>query len=341
MQTRPEQLEKQLQALSLPMIWISGDETLLVQECCDLVRQYARTAGFTEREVLDAGAGFDWSLLLAAGNSLSLFAERKLIDLRINSTKVDEQARSTLQSYLEDPGPDNLLLLTTGRLDKAAQNTKWFRALEKQALFCQVWPVSEQNLPGWIRQRLQQQGLQVDREALQILVERVEGNLLAAAQEVEKLRLLVDGGQITASTVLDIVADNARYSIYSLVDACLAGQAGRASTILDHLRSEGTEALHILAILNREIRSLAAMKSDLENGHHLNGVLQSHRVWSSRTAIVSSCLKRHDQQSLESLMHKALCVDQSVKQLQKLDPWEELQDLVLKLSDPGLLVGMI
>ena len=338
---KPEQLKTRLQQSELPMIWISGDEPLLMQESCDVVRAHAREHGFTEREVMDAGTGFDWTTLLASGNALSLFAERKLIDLRLIGQKPDDKAREALQEYLANPGPDNLLLLTTGRIDKAAQSTKWFRSLEQQSLFCQIWPVSEQQLPNWIRQRLQQSGLKVDNDALQILVERVEGNLLAAAQEIEKLLVLAEGDQVDIKTVLDIVADNARFTIYSLVDTCLAGNAGRACHILNHLRDEGTEALHVLAILNREIRTLSAMQHDLAQGHHLNGVLQTHRVWNNRTAIVSAALQRHDQRSLQGLLGRAKRIDQSVKQLLKMDPWEELSDLVLKFSDPGLLVGVI
>jgi DNA polymerase-3 subunit delta len=338
---KPEQLTAKLRQNALPMVWISGDETLLVQECCDEVRAFARSQGFTEREVMDAGPGFDWNTLLASGSALSLFAERKLIDLRLPGQKPDDKAREVLQEYLASPSPDNLLLLTTGRLDKASQSTKWFRQLEELSLFCQVWPVSEQQLPGWIRQRLQQHGLTVEKDALQILVERVEGNLLAAAQEIEKLLVLAEGDRIDSGTVMDIVADNARFTIYSLVDACLGGNPGKACHILNHLRGEGTEALHILAIMNREIRSLAAMQHDLAQGHHLNGVLQNHRVWSNRTAMVSSALKKHDVSTVQALLKKAMRIDQSVKQLLRQDPWEELADLVLRFSDPRLLVGVI
>jgi DNA polymerase-3 subunit delta len=341
MMIKPEQLQSKLAQNTLPMIWISGDETLLVQECCDQVRTFARQQGFREREVMDSGPGFDWTTLLAAGNAMSLFAERKLIDLRMPGQKPDDKAREALQAYLESPSPDNLLLLTTGRLDKASQSTKWFRQLEANALFCQVWPVSEQQLPGWIRQRLQQHGLQIAPDALQILVERVEGNLLAAAQEIEKLLVLADDDKLDTGTVLDIVADNARFTIYSLVDACLAGNPGKACHILNHLRGEGTEALHILAVINGQIRGLAAMQHDLAQGHHINGVLQTHRVWSNRTAMVTSALKRHDAASLQGLLKKAMRIDQSVKKLLRQDPWEELSDLVLKFSDPRLLVGVI
>jgi DNA polymerase-3 subunit delta len=338
---KPEQLTAKLRQNNLPMVWISGDDTLLVQECCDAVRVFAREQGFSEREVMDVGPGFDWNTLLASGSALSLFAERKLIDLRLPGQKPDDKAREVLQEYLASPGPDNLLLMTTGKIDKASQSTKWFRQFEALSLFCQVWPVSEQQLPGWIRQRLQQHDKKIDNEALQILVERVEGNLLAAAQEIEKLLVLAEGDKVAAGTVLDIVADNARFTIYSLVDACLSGNPGKACHILNHLRGEGTEALHILAIMNREIRALAAMQHDLAQGHHLNGVLQTHRVWNNRTAMVTSALNRHDQASVQALLNKAMRIDQSVKKLVDQDPWEELAGLVLKFSDPGLLVGVI
>src|SRR5687768_15566637 len=147
-----EQLSSRLKQGQHALVWISGDEALLVQEACDVVREFARNQGFGEREVMEAGANFNWSQLLTASNSLSLFAERKLIDLRLHTAKLEEDARSTLDAYLVNPNPDYLLLLTTAKIDKASQATKWFKTLESKALFCQIWPISEQHLPQWIKQ---------------------------------------------------------------------------------------------------------------------------------------------------------------------------------------------
>lgn len=341
MQIKAEQLAQRLKQNQLPLVWISGDDPLLVQEACDTVREFARAQGFGERQVLEAGNGFDWTQLLASGNDLSLFAERKLIDLRLHTAKVEEDARSTVLEYLKNPNPDNLLLLTTGKIDKAAQSTKWFKQLEEQALFCAIWPPNEQQLPQWIRQRLQKLGMDADTEALQLLAEKVEGNLLAAAQEVEKLRILSNKDHLDAETVLQVVADSSRFNVFALTDACLSGNSERALKILAHLEAEGEECLGLTFMVCREIRALSAMLTDLEQGHNLNGVLQNHRVWSNRTQMVTGALERHNQRSLLALLDRARRVDQSVKGLLDLRPWDELANLVLGLSNPRLLVGMI
>jgi len=341
MQIKPEQLLQRLKPALPPFIWISGDEMLLVQESCDTVRQQAREQGFTGRDILDAGSGFDWNQLLSSGNELSLFAERKLIDVRVSGNKLDDPARVALSSYLENPNPDNVLLLTTGKIDKASQSTKWFKHLENLAVFCPVWPVNEQQLPGWIGQRLAQFGISADQDALDLLATRVEGNLLAAAQEVEKLRMQINSDHIDLALVQNSVADNARFNVFALTDACLSGNTERALRVLWHLRDEGEESLMILAMLCREIRSLSAMIADMDAGHNLHAVMQTHRVWSNRTAQVTRALKVHRQSSLQALLGRARRVDQTVKGLESYNPWDELSDLVMRFSDPRLLVGVI
>ncbi len=339
MQIKIEQLSQRLKQQLPALLWISGDETLLVQEACDLVRKFAREQGYSEREVIDAGNGFDWNQLLLSNNSMSLFADRKLIDLR--ASKIDEAARAALIEYLANPNPDNLLLLTTGKIEKASQSSKWFTTIESKALFCQVWPVSEQQLPQWVEQRLRARGLGIEREALQLLCDRVEGNLLAAAQEIEKLQLHAKGDTITAASVLDLVADNARFTVFTLVDACLGGNTERALKILEHLQAEGDEPLALLAMLGRELRNLSAMLVDMERGQSARDVVASHRVWGNKVQLTERALQVHNQRSLMALLERARVVDHTVKGLLKRNVWDELSGLVLNFSNPRLLVGVI
>lgn len=339
MQTKPEQLAQRLKQQSLPLVWISGDETLLVQEACDLVRQFAREQGFNEREVIDAGAGYDWNQLLLSNNSLSLFAERKLIDLR--PARLDDAAREALVAYLDNPNPDNLLLLTTGRIEKAAQSARWFTAIEAKALFCPISPVSEQQLPAWIEQRLRKHGLTIEPDALQLLCDRIEGNLLAAAQEIEKLRLHATGDHIDAACVLEQVADNSRFTVFALTDACLGGNAERALKILHHLRAEGDEPLALLAMLTRELRGLSGMLADMSNGRSARDVVQAYRVWGNRVALTERALQIHSQRSILQLLDRARIVDQSVKGLLDRQVWDELASLVLNFADPRLLPTLL
>ncbi|MES2624874.1 MAG: DNA polymerase III subunit delta [Pseudomonadota bacterium] len=338
---KPEQLSARLKQGSHALIWISGDESLLVQEACDVVREFARNQGFGEREVMDAGANFNWTQLLTAGSSLSLFAERKLIDLRLHTAKLEEEARSTLEAYLENPNPDYLLLLTTAKIDKASQSTKWFKNLEAKALFCQVWPISEQQLPQWIRQRLSQHGLTADQDAVQILADRVEGNLLAAAQEIEKLLLQTNEKHLDIKTVMAAVADSSRYNVFDLIEASLAGNSSRALKILTHLQAEGEECLMLVSMLVKEIRSLASMLDEIDQGQNMHAVMQNHRVWSNRVQLVAGALQKHNQSSLQMLLDKARIVDQSVKGLLDKKPWDELANLVLGLSNTRLFVSMV
>jgi len=339
MLVKPEQLFVQLQKQLPPIIWICGDETLLVQETCDNVRKYARENGFTEREVYDAGAQFDWNILLEAGNSLSLFAERKIIDLRLQSPKFDNEARKSLQEYIANPSEDNLLLVTSPKIEKATLSTKWFKAIEGQGLVVQVWPINAQQLPGWIAQRLKQAGLIADQDCINIISQRVEGNLLAAAQEIDKLSVLVGDQKLTPDIVARAVADNSRFNVFSLTDASLAGNSGKALHILNHLRAEGDDPLKILFFLTKEIRSLLRMQKKISQGQNINGVMQSERVWQNRTPMVGNALRNHTVVSLEKLLVSARLVDQSVKGLLDLKPWDELTGMILALCNVPISVN--
>ncbi len=334
---KPEQLLSQFskQQQQLPaVVWICGDETLLVQEACDSVRRFAREQGFTEREVHDANAQFNWSVLVAAASSLSLFADRKLIDLRLHSPKLDNEAKAALQAYVDDPGEDNLLLITSGKVEKATLSTKWFKAIESRGLVVQVWPVNAQQLPGWIANRMKQAGLTADQDCIDIIAHRVEGNLLAAAQEIDKLAVLAGDKHLTREIVARAVADSSRFSVFALTDASLAGHSGKALNILNHLRAEGDDPLKILFFLTREIRTLLRMQARIRQGQNINGVMQAERIWQNRTAIVGTALRKHSGESLEQLLLDARLVDQSVKGLLKRRPWDELTGIVLKLADP-------
>jgi len=330
---KPEQLTSQL-AKQLPaLVWISGDETLLVQETLDSVRQIAKEQGFSEREVHDVSAQFNWGILLESANSLSLFADRKLIDLRLHSPKLDNEAKKALETYAEDPGEDNLLLISSSRIEKPALSTKWFKAIESRGIVVQVWPVNAQQLPGWVAQRIKRAGMTADQDSIDIICQRVEGNLLAAAQEIDKLSLLAGDGMLTRDFVARAVADSSRFNVFALADASLAGHGGKALNILNHLRAEGDDPLKILFFLTREIRTLLRMQEKIRQGHNINGVMQSERVWQNRMPIIGHALRTHSISKLENMLMKARNVDQSVKGLMDLKPWDELTSMILDLTN--------
>lgn len=336
MQIKAEQLLSQLEKKPVPLVWIAGDETLLVQEACDSVRHFARQQGFTDREVYTVQNNFDWHTLLQSGNSLSLFADRKLIDLRLNSARLDNDAKNALQSFLQNPSEDNLLLISSPRVEKASTQTKWFGAIESAGYFVPIWPISNQELPGWIRQRLHRHGLNADEQALRILCQRTEGNLLATAQEIDKLSILSDSQELDAQTVARAVADSSRFNVFTLIDTAMESHSGRALNILQHLRAEGEDALRILNFICREIRSLYAMAEQMRTGTSASAVMQQHRVWRNRQGSVGIALRQHDPDSLQAMLDHAARIDQSVKGLNRLNTWDELADLLLELSGTTL-----
>jgi DNA polymerase-3 subunit delta len=333
MRLRPEQLQQQLQDQLLPLYLVFGDENLLVQEACDAIRARCREQGCNEREVLLVeNDKFDWNQLLLTSSEMSLFADRKLIELRIPGGKPGTEGSKALQQYLENPAPENILLIVAGKIDKQSTNTKWFKALDKAGALVQVYAVKPGQLPGWMRQRMQQLGLQIDNDALQLLCDRVEGNLLAAAQEIEKLRLLCGGERVSVEHINQSVADNARYNLFALVDHACVGQAAAAFKMFNGLRAEGTEAAVVLWALSRELRSLYQCQDAIARGQSMNAVFRAQRIWDSRKPVVSAALNRHSLENLAELLRQATLVDHSIKGLADGQPWERLSQLLLSLA---------
>lgn len=332
MRLRAEQLAAHLQKQLLPVYCVSGDEPLLVQEACDAIRAACRRANCNEREVLLVDGRFNWDLLHASSAEMSLFAERKLIELRIPNGKPGSEGSKALIAYLANPSADNILLVVAGKIDKQSLNSKWCKALDGAGGFVQIWPVEARELPRWLQQRLQVAGLKIDRDALQMLCDRIEGNLLAAVQEVEKLKLLYPEGTISAEHISGSVADNARYNLFTLVDYTLQGDAAGALKMLHGLRAEGTEATIVLWALARELRLLYQCRTDLDRGHNLQQVMQSQRVWEKRKPIVAAGLKRHSLEAMAGFLHQASLTDHSIKGLGDGDPWDHLSQLLLDMA---------
>ena len=336
MRVYPEKLAAQLQQQLLPVYVVSGDETLLVQECADLIRQHAREQGCTEREVVDAGVSrFDWQEIMQHATSMSLFAERKLVEIRLPSGKPGADGSKALCAYLELAGGDDVLMLVAGKIDKQSTNSKWYKALDKVGATVQVWPVGAKDLPRWLQQRVANAGMQIDREAVQLLADRVEGNLLAAVQEVEKLKLLAQNNHITAENVTQSVLDNARYNLFEMTDAALNGNPGNSLKMLHGLRGEGSEPTVILWALAREIRTLYEVQVECDRGQNPQQALTAKRVWNNRMGLMQSALSRHTLESLGALLAMASKTDGSIKGFADGNPWDNLEDLMLALARPS------
>lgn len=332
MRLRCEQLAAHLRQGVQPLYLLSGDEPLQLMEAADAIRARVRELGFGEREVLHAEAGFDWNALSAASGSLSLFAEKRLLELRLPGGKPGKEGGAALSGYAADPPPDTVLLIISGKIDSASQKSKWFRALEAAGVTLQVWPVEPARLPGWVMNRMRSRGMQPTDEAARVLAERVEGNLLAAAQEVEKLRLLHGEGPIDVVQVEEGVADSARYDIFELVDTALLGDAVRTARVIEGLRAEGVEPILVLWALLREIRAQAQMAGELAQGSSIDAVLGRFRVWEKRKAPVRAGLERHTLKRWLLLLRRAGRIDRMVKGAEPGIPWDELLQLALLMA---------
>ena len=343
MQLAAAQLSSHLAKGLKSLYTLHGDEPLLVQEAADAIRATARTQGYTERTVHTvAGAHFDWSEVLAAGGSLSLFAERQIVEIRIPSGKPGKEGSPALQQLAESAqGNDSTLtLVLLPRLDKMTRNGAWFSALDSYGVTIQLDPVERSALPQWIAQRLSLQGQRVlagdeGQRTLQFFADRVEGNLLAAHQEIQKLALLYPAGELRFEQVEGAVLNVARYDVFKLSEAVLAGQAARVQRMLDGLQAEGEAEVLVHYTLAEDIRALKRVKDAMAAGRPLPMALREQRVWGLKEKLFERVLPRLSPTVLENQLHAAHVVDGIVKGLKApgwpTDGWQALHRLAMGL----------
>jgi DNA polymerase III subunit delta len=343
MQLAAAQIQNHLQKGLRSLYTLHGDEALLVQEAADAIRATARTQGYTERTVHTvAGAHFDWSEVLAASGSLSLFADKQIVEIRIPSGKPGKEGSVALQQLAQSAqGNDStLLLVLLPRLDKMTKTGAWFGALENSGVTVPVEPVERSALPQWIAQRLQQQGQRVvsgeeGQRTLQFFADRVEGNLLAAHQEVQKLALLFPQGELTLEQVESAVSNVARYDVFKLAEAVLGGQMARVQRMLDGLQAEGEAAVLVHYTLAEDIRALKRVKDAMAAGRPLPMALRENRVWGTKERLFERVLPRLTPLAMGQLLQDAHRVDGIVKGLKvpnwPSDPWQALHRLAMAL----------
>lgn len=341
------QLSQHLQRGLGSLYVLHGDEALLQQEALDGIRATARAQGYTERSSYTvAGAHFDWSAVLAAGGSLSLFADKQIVEVRIPSGKPGKEGSAALQQLAESArGNDSTLtLVLLPRLDKATKTSAWFAALEGNGVAIQIDPVERAALPQWIAQRLQQQGQRVrageeGQRTLQFFADRVEGNLLAAHQEIQKLALLHPPGELTLEQVEAAVLNVARYDVFKLSEAVLAGQLGRVQRMLDGLQAEGEAEVLVHWALAEDIRALKRVKDAMNTGKPLPMALREHRIWGVKERLFERILPRASDAALGELLQAAHQVDGIVKGLKVPDwpanGWQALHRLAFQLGRLG------
>lgn len=316
----------------MPCYLVAGDEPLLVNEALDRIRAGARQRGFTSRDLHVAASGFDWAEFRNSSANLSLFAEKRIVELRLPTGKPGRQGGASIVELLQKTGADLLLLISTCKLDRSAAASNWVKAVEAHGALVQVWPVDQRDLPTWIDRRMRNIGLEPDGNTVRLISDRVEGNLLAADQEIQKLRLLLGEGRVTVGDVNHAVADNSRYDVYKLADAAVGGDASRALRILSGVRAEGVDAVIVVWALTRELRVLGRLADMVQSGTQLGSALQKSGVWKNRQGIVRSCVARHGAADFYRLLKFARRADAAAKGQSAEDAWQLATDIVLRLA---------
>ncbi|MDP1774888.1 MAG: DNA polymerase III subunit delta [Methylobacter sp.] len=332
MRLKPEQITVALQKGLAPVYFISGDEPLQLGETADAIRAAARSAGYDLREVLVADAGFSWNELTESADSLSIFADKKIIDLRLPSGTPGTEGAKTLVAYCERMPEDTLLLITAAKMASSSLKTQWFQALDKAGCVIQVWPLEGQDLLRWLQQRMQRRGLQAETEGIKILASRIEGNLLAAAQEIEKLYVLYGKGRLSNQQILDVVADSSRFDVFKLMDSVLAARVDRILKILSGLQAEGVAAPVVLWALTREARVLIRIKQALAQGQNRAQVFKNNQIWDKRQQLVSDALNRLSDNNLNNILTLSAKADRQIKGQQQGEPWETLLAVCLMFA---------
>lgn len=333
MQVSADSLETHLERKGLAGAYIVfGDEPLQSIESADLVRAAARAEGILERLLFEVESGFDWHQLLGQANELSLFAERRLLEIRLGKRKPDKPGSAALTNLLNQNDSRDIILVTAGRLDRGVQKSKWFKAIDAAGVTVQARQITSSKLDQWIMRRAKAHDITLSAPAAELIAVRAEGNLLAAAQELDKLSLLVDRGEVDVDTVLNAMVDSARFDVFGLIDAALSGDSVKAVRMLRGLREEGTEAVVIGWAFNRELRNLVHMAVDVAAGQPVQSVLNGHNVWGSRVSIVRRTLERASLARLTQLFRDSMLLDRIIKGSLLGNPWDELEMLCLELS---------
>jgi DNA polymerase-3 subunit delta len=331
-QLRPADLATHLAGSRLaPVYVVHGEEALVALESAQAIRDAAREAGFAERQVLTVEPGFKWNELAAAGQAISLFAEQKLIELRIPNGKPGTEGGEALQQYAAGAPPENVLLVQLPKLDKPQLSAKWFTALETVGIAITCPAIGRQELPGWIGERMARQQQKLAPDAMAFLVARVEGNLLAAKQEIDKLALLHPAGEVTLADLHASVANVARYDVWGLGEALIAGDAARFARMLDGLKGEGEAPNLVLWAMADEVRALLRVGLGRAQGGNVQQLYRENRVWGDKQKRYPAALDRLKASQLKAALAHAAEIDRAVKGVGRGDPWEELMKLGMRL----------
>jgi len=324
-----------------PVYLLFGSEILLLEEASDGLRKHARQQGYTERDSFVVEQGFDWGELLQSGSSMSLFDDKRLIELRMPTGKPGQIGSRMLVELAEKMPPDTLLMVICGPVDRAGQNQKWFKALDAAGVSTEAKEVKLADLPGWLSHRLPSKGLLPDKGSIDLLTHYFEGNLLAAAQEIDLLALNISSDNNSTpdaeqqlAALQSSVSDNSRFSVFSYLDACLAGDWQRTSRIIDALRAEKDQSVFLIVMLSREVRRLTQMASALAGGANKAQIFKQYRVWGADQQKIDGAIKRHGQDQWQRILQQTAKLDKIAKgraSSEGVSIWFDIEKLSMKI----------
>ena len=334
MRLKPEQIAGHCQQGLLPVYLVFGDEQMLVEECSDVIRQQARQNGANDRQVWHVEGQFNWSELQWQEQTMSLFASQRLLEIRLPSGAPGKDGGEALRKYAANPPPDTTLLIISGKIDTRSQKSKWFSELDRIGATIPIWSVDIANLPRWITQRMQQRGLRASHTVASLIAERVEGNLFAAGQEIDKLQLLCPDGEVDEQTVLDSVADNARFESFGLMDSVFAGQTTKIPRMITRLRAEGLDILAVFSAVSWALHRTIDMAIQIEQGQRIEQVLASQKppIWDKHKPVMRQALMRHTKTQWQGFLQQMANIDQATKGSLQACPWLLLETLCMQVA---------
>lgn len=339
MRVNAQQLAGSLEKSLSPLYLITGDEPLLVQEACDQIRARARERGFEERKVYHADSQIDWGAVSEEASALSLFAEKKRIEITLPTGKIGN-GKDFVERFMQSPGEDVIVLLISGRLDGAELRKKWVKVAQEKGIHVQVWPIDPGQFPGWLQHRARERGLRLTEGAQALLVDRLEGNLLVANQELDRLVLLAPSGLVDETLIEHSVLDSSRFSVFAFAEALLQGDVAHGQKMLSVLEQEGQSSLAVLAILNRDLKHLLALIQARNEGQQSAVFFKQQRInQRQQQQALAAASSRLSRPQAEQLLHLCVLIDRAAKGCEDDSPWRLLRHLLATAAKPDWQVS--
>ena len=332
MNIKPEQLQNSLSNQLASTYFAFGAEILLVEQSLSMIKGIARENDFNERFRFDIDGNFSWDSIISLISSPSLFAEKRIIECRLTTGKIGVKGSKALTEILETLPDDILLIISSGKLEMAQQKSKWFKTLDKKGIIIQHWEVQSNQLVGWITRNMSQLGLDSNIEVANAIAYCTEGNLLASMQEIQKLKIAYPDGKINLREYLNQIDQQSQYSVFGMIDSALQGDTDKVNKVFNSLVDDSTPPVILVSSLYREIKNLVNMSIELKTNQTIESILNNHRVWQKRKPLISNALKKHSYQNLQKLLLRLGRIDRSLKGMDNLDVYDELQNVVIALS---------